>query len=312
MRLISAAEEWAISRGRAAHAEPSGVCFKRAISMAKRFASLHNIVRALLSEAAKLKPHARDESVHSARKRLKRIRAALRLQRAAIGEASYRAANEDVRDAARPLARVRDAAVLVESIKQLTRRIHGHRCKSHADQAHRLLLLARASSRRHLTSSTLRRYAARLNEIDERLERAGAKAEDLKSVHRGLRSAYQKARSACADARRRPAAETLHEWRKQVKYLSNEVILMRMLFGARQKKILRGSRKLGVLLGEDHDLVLLEAKLNEFYGNGLLQADKTARVFCKRIKRRRNKLQAASFRLGKQLYRRSPGKFFEM
>jgi CHAD domain-containing protein len=278
--------------------------------MARRFASLHNIVRALLSEAAKLKPHAGDESVHSARKRLKRIRAALRLQRAAIGEALYRAANKDVRDAARPLARVRDAAVLVESIKQLTRRIPGQRCKSHADQAHRLLLVALASSRRHLTSSTLRRYAARLNEINERMGRARAKAEDLKSAQRGLKNAYQKGRAACADARRRPAAETLHEWRKQVKYLSNEVILMRMLFGARLNNILRGSRKLGALLGEDHDLVLLEAKLDEFYGNGLLPAEKTARsVFCKRIKRRRKKLQAASFRLGKRLYRRSPGKF---
>jgi CHAD domain-containing protein len=278
--------------------------------MARRFASLHNIVRALLSEAAKLKPHAGDESVHSARKRLKRIRAALRLQRAAIGEALYRTANKDVRDAARPLARVRDAAVLVESIKQLTRRIPGQRCKSHADQAHRLLLVALASSRRHLTSSTLRRYAARLNEINERMGRARAKAGDLKSVQRGLKNAYQKGRAACADARRRPAAETLHEWRKQVKYLSNEVILMRMLFGARLNNILRGSRKLGALLGEDHDLVLLEAKLDEFYGNGLLPAEKTARsVFCKRIKRRRKKLQAASFRLGKRLYRRSPGKF---
>jgi len=281
--------------------------------MAKRFASLHNIVRALLSEAAKLKPHAGDESVHSARKRLKRIRAALRLQRAAIGEASYRAANEDVRDAARPLARVRDAAVLVESIKQLTRRIHGRRCKSHADQAHRLLLMVLASRRRHLTSSTLRRYSARLNEINERLGRARAKAQDLKSAQRGLKDVYQKGKAACADARRHPAAETLHEWRKQVKYLSYEIILMRMLFGVGLKKILRGSRKLGVLLGEDHDLVLLEAKLDEFYANGLLRADKTARrVFCQRIKRRRKKLQAASFRLGKRLYRRSPGDFFKM
>jgi CHAD domain-containing protein len=271
---------------------------------------LHNIVRALLSEAAKLRPHAGDESVHSARNQLKRIRAALRLQRAAIGEALYRAANKEVRDAARPLTRVRDAAVLVESIKQLTRRIHGQRCKSHADQAHRLLLVERASSRRHLTSSTLRRYTARLNQIHERLGRARAKAKDLKSAQRGLKNVYQKGRAACADARRRPAAETLHEWRKQVKYLSNEVILMRMLFGVGLKKILRGSRKLGALLGEDHDLVLLEAKLDEFYGNGLLQADKTARsVFCKRIKRRRKKLQAASFRLGKRLYRLSPGKF---
>jgi CHAD domain-containing protein len=156
----------------------------------------------------------------------------------------------------------------------------------------------------------LRRYAARLNEINERLGRARAKVEDLKSVQRGLKKIYRKGRAACADACRRPAAETLHEWRKQVKYLSYEVVLMRMLFGVRLKKILRGSRKLGALLGEDHDLVLLEAKLDEFYGNGLL-ADKTARsVFCERIKRRRKKLQAASFRLGERLYRRSPGKFF--
>jgi CHAD domain-containing protein len=215
-----------------------------------------------------------------------------------------------VRDAARPLTRVRDAAVLVESIKQITRRSHGQRCKSHADQAHHLLLVELASSRRHLTGSTLRGYAARLNQIHERLGTARAKAKDLKSVQRGLKNVYQRGRAACADARRRPAAETLHEWRKQVKYLSNEVILMRMLFGVGLKEILRGSQKLGALLGEDHDLVLLEAKLDEFYGNGLLRADNTARsVFCKRIKRRRKKLQAASFRLGKRLYRRSAGKF---
>lgn len=279
--------------------------------MARQFASLHNIVRALLSEAAKLEPHAGDESVHSARKRLKRIRAALRLQRETIGEALYLTANKDVRDAARPLARVRDAAVLVESIEQLTRRIHGQRCKAHADQAHRLLLVALASNRGHLNSGTLRRYSERLNEINERLGGAPAKAEDLKSVQRGLKNVYQKGRTACADARRRPAAETLHQWRKQVKYLSDEVILVRMLFGVRLKRILRGSRKLGALLGEDHDLVLLEAKLDAFYGNGLLRADNTAHGdFCKRIRRRRKKLQAASFRLGKRLYHRSPGKFF--
>jgi len=278
--------------------------------MAKRFASLHNIVRALLSEAAELQPHAGDESVHSARKRLKRIRAALRLQRETIGEALYRSANKAVRDAARPLARVRDSAVLVESIERLTRRIHGQRCNA-PDQAHGLLLAALASNRGHLTSSTLRRYSERLNEISERLGRAPAKAEDLKSVQRGLKNVYQKGWTACADARRRPAAETLHEWRKQVKYLSDEVILVRMLFGVRLKRILRGSRKLGGLLGEDHDLVLLEAKLDAFYGNGLLRADNTAHGdFCKRIRRRRKKLQAASFRLGKRLYRRSPGKFF--
>lgn len=271
---------------------------------------MRDAVRTLLSEVARLKPHAGDESVHLSRKRLKRIRAALRLQRAALGEALYRAANRQVRDAARPLTRLRDAAVLVKSLEQCSRHIHGHGWKSRADQASRLFLAELEATRQQLTNGTLRRSAARLNDINRRLASARPKATDLESAQRGMKNIYKKGRAACADAQRWPTPERLHEWRKQAQYLSNEATLMHSLLGARFKKIRRRSRKLVTLLGEDHDLVLLQAKLIEFLGSGLLRADKSARsAFSRELNRRRKKLQAAGFRLGKRLYRRSPSKF---
>lgn len=50
-----------------------------------------------------------DESVHSARKKLKRARAGLRLLPDAVGKSAYARENAQLRDAARPFGRVRDA-----------------------------------------------------------------------------------------------------------------------------------------------------------------------------------------------------------
>src|SRR4029453_4660084 len=60
-----------------------------------------------------------DETVHDARKRLKRARAGLRLLRAALGNRAYRRENRALRDAARPLSEARDAKVLVETFDEL-------------------------------------------------------------------------------------------------------------------------------------------------------------------------------------------------
>src|SRR4051794_28254839 len=60
-----------------------------------------------------------DEAVHDARKRLKEVRAALRLLREALGSRTYRQENACFRDAARPLSEVRDAKVLVSTLDKL-------------------------------------------------------------------------------------------------------------------------------------------------------------------------------------------------
>lgn len=64
-----------------------------------------------------------DKEIHRARKRLKRARATLRLLRLAIGKPTYRRENAALRDAARPLSGVRDAAVLCKPARRYIRTI---------------------------------------------------------------------------------------------------------------------------------------------------------------------------------------------
>src|SRR5262245_22171341 len=68
----------------------------------------------------------RDESVHEARKAFKRIRAVLRLVRPVIGDATYRHENTCFRDAGRPLTKVRDAKICVETLDELTKHFEEH------------------------------------------------------------------------------------------------------------------------------------------------------------------------------------------
>ena len=60
-----------------------------------------------------------DEAVHQVRKDVKRARAALRLLRDAVTDTAYRKENARLRDAARPLARIRDVTAMLETIGRL-------------------------------------------------------------------------------------------------------------------------------------------------------------------------------------------------
>jgi CHAD domain-containing protein len=63
-----------------------------------------------------------DEAVHETRKRLKRLRAALRLERFAIGDETYRRENTLFRDVGKSLSAPRDATVLIETLDALSER----------------------------------------------------------------------------------------------------------------------------------------------------------------------------------------------
>src|SRR5262245_49812018 len=58
-----------------------------------------------------------DASVHTARKRLKEVRALLRLIRSELGETVFNQNNRDLRDVARPLSELRDATALLKALE---------------------------------------------------------------------------------------------------------------------------------------------------------------------------------------------------
>jgi hypothetical protein len=63
-----------------------------------------------------------DSAVHESRKAFKRLRALVRVSRDALGDEAYRRENTIFRDAGRRLSAARDAAVLVETLEDLTAR----------------------------------------------------------------------------------------------------------------------------------------------------------------------------------------------
>src|SRR5689334_4082029 len=87
------------------------------------------VARERLEKGSTVLAEVRDEdpvaAVHQARKEIKKSRSLLRLVRPALGNRTYRRENRALRDAARTVAHVRDADVMVETVKALQERFAG-------------------------------------------------------------------------------------------------------------------------------------------------------------------------------------------
>ncbi|HVS14812.1 MAG TPA: CHAD domain-containing protein [Thermoanaerobaculia bacterium] len=244
----------------------------------------------------------RDDAVHRARKRFKRIRALLRLVRDDLGD-SYRREDRRYRDLGRMLAVPRDRRVLVETLDRLLERhrdlpavgafadLHGQLVERHRQAMQRALERAEAD-RRLAPQLDAARGAIDGWRIDEDEEAA------LRSLERGLRRVYRRGRRLLRAGVEAPSTENLHDWRKQVKYLGHHLALLERSSPARIGPLARDLRHLSGLLGEDHDLALL-----------LLSAGDQRGVLEALVRARRRELQEAAFQLGCTLYAERPRAF---
>ena len=128
---------------------------------------MRNVRRFLLGELdgaiAKLESgDVSDRDVHAIRKALKRVRAALRLLRPSLGSAAYRRENAVVRDVARPLTRMRDAAILPQTLRRLQARPGAEKALPREMHLSRVLRQERRSARRQLEPRELKAAARSL------------------------------------------------------------------------------------------------------------------------------------------------------
>jgi len=75
---------------------------------------------------------------------------------------------------------------------------------------------------------------------------------------------------------------------------------------ARWDQRTRRADELGELLGEEHDLVLLDARVR---AQGNLRGTRTRKILLKLISRRRKHLRRLALREGRSLYGRRPKRF---
>ncbi|WP_108666257.1 CHAD domain-containing protein [Euzebya rosea] len=206
-----------------------------------------------------------DEGVHDARKRCKKVRAVARLCRDALGD-GYSPINAAFRDAARIVADARDAWALVETVDLLASRDDDDLCpeevardirRAVVDRYHRVRTAAAESGLPAEAHSALRDAAA---DIDRWPLSAGMTAADLEPsiarVHGRGRDRWLALRDTLQDDPDE-ATEEWHDWRKRVKYLRYQVLLLEEAWPEVMSATESLLHDLTDALGEDHDLAVL-------------------------------------------------------
>jgi len=273
---------------------------------------MHTVRRILLAQLdeaiAGLKRRNRtDQTVHEVRLELKRARATLRLLRKCIGVDAYRRENASMRDAARPLTTVRDANVLLETLRRLAHAAQANQKEPFVRHLYRVLRRERRDVRQRLRQKDVAAAAAALGAVKRRLQGVSETRLNQAALGAGVKRAFKSGRKAFARVRQRPTDESLHEWRKQTKYLANQLEIVLPLSPKRLVKSCKRSSRLAKRLGEDHDLALLSDKIHHYATgpNAASQNDAVAELIS-RLARQRKALQRKAYQLGRRLYCAKP------
>jgi CHAD domain-containing protein len=243
-----------------------------------------------------------EESVHEARKDMKKLRALLRLVRGEIGEKAYRRENDTFRDAARELAGVRDADVMLATLGALEKRYPEEFPAGAAGglrqalEAHRLRTSAGARGPASEAAIQMLREA-RSRVSGWPLERDG-----IDAFADGLKLTYRRGRRDWRAADKEPSNEHLHEWRKRVKDLWYHSSLLQESWEPVMKALADEAHELSDRLGDDHDLAVLLDWANAHADGAELEAA---------VAKRRQDLQADAFSYGARLYADKPGVYAE-
>jgi CHAD domain-containing protein len=250
-----------------------------------------------------------DEGVHETRKRLKRLRAALRLERFAVGDETYRRENAIFRDLGKRLSAPRDARVLIETLDALSQRF--------GDElpADRIGPLRNQLVQRHKRAvAKLRRDRATLDGVRAQLEEARVRSasrtydsDGFDALRPGLKRIYGRGRSSMQAAADERTDEHLHEWRKRAKDLWHALQIVRPADPKRMKARAKRARRLSDLLGDDHDLAVLRERVTAADPAVIQEPERTALLSV--IDRRRAELQRDALELGARVYGPRPKRF---
>jgi CHAD domain-containing protein len=268
------------------------------------------------------------KSVHEARKAIKRLRTIVRMLEGELGSAVCSFEQDELRAAAAPLGPARDAEVMASTLDELVRR-NRKRLSGRAGVLSLRLALAREREQAERALSAQAR-------LDAGRKVAGfrARAElwqlgpgsDLDVAAAGLRRIYRQGRQRYGRAAGKHGGRmhTMHQWRKRVKDLRYAAEALRPPSGgppggAKERKRAREQAKwlrriakradtLGEMLGEEHDLAVLDEWISQ-HGAAAGAGRGTRRRLSKLIAQRRRKLRRRALRAGAELYARRPKRF---
>jgi len=246
-----------------------------------------------------------DEAVHDARRRVKKIRAIIRLVRPVLDKA-YRSVDDDLRTVAHMLAPVADGRGIIETLDELARR-YGKALPPRTIEAARKGVIrhgARAD-RDAAERGILEVAAGTLRSERKRIKHWHMSAQGFRAIGPGLEESYRRARRMMIVAWSKPKPSHFHTWRR---YVKDHWFHVRLLEGRCGYHLVGYERRIEALdgvLGEYHNVILLRDVLVTDVD---LPREETAR--CLRVVARYQRLlRRHAELLGVRIYTERPRRF---
>ena len=215
------------------------------------------------------------DAIHNARRSLKRLRALIRLLRPAIGDAAYRRESERVAGTARLLSSARDIHVMRLTAAKLESRF-GPLPGGAGKRLNALLAKEAAAIPSDAGNDGRTQALKRLKQMRKFF--TGHTLDDLSfaALAEGLERCYRKGRRDFRDAFRKPSDESFHAWRKSVQRHWRHMQLISRAWPEALSARADEAKELSRLLGEDHDLAVLLAKVTQVAPDSLTRDDVAA------------------------------------
>jgi CHAD domain-containing protein len=243
----------------------------------------------------------RDESIHDARKRIKKVRALLRLVREELG-GSFDSNNIRLRDAGRALSQFRDAAVTLETFDALREKCAGEIGKQALPFVRQGLIVHKSRLERPAELERILREApSELLAVRREMDRLPISSDGFSAISPGLRTAFRNGRKAMETARADPRAEHFHAWRKRVKDHWYHVRLLQDLRKDELNNEKDRLKKLEDALGNDHNLEVLRGVVAS--EAGLYGSAGDIDLLFRVIESHQKELREESLALGEHVYK---------
>jgi CHAD domain-containing protein len=247
-----------------------------------------------------------DYATHEIRKCSKRIRAVIRLFRFAMDETSYQQSIIAFRDLNKMLATHRISAANIEILKKTAA---DKRYAALVPVINRIILVYQEDHRNitheMLTSATHVKLGDMIRENLNTLKKQPLVNCKFSDILKGLKLTYKRCRNNLDRAIQEPLTENLHAFRKSVKMLWNQLVVLKPVWPPVIGQTVHYLDLLGERLGYEHDLAELEHSLQQ---KGFLQQPEY-KILKDFITKRRIQVQHTIWQLALKLFAENPGTF---
>jgi CHAD domain-containing protein len=246
-----------------------------------------------------------DEAIHDARRRVKKIRAVIRLVRPVL-EKAHRAVDPDLRRVSKLLAPVADGQGVIDTLNQLSRKYHKALPRKTVNAIRSdLIQREKRIDSRAKAEHVLEKATSTLRADRQRVKRWHLAADGFRAIAPGLKASVRRARKAMVLSWMHPNAEHHHTWRRHVKNHWFHVRLLQVRCGNHLLPVQRRLEALDGVLGEYHNLVLLHEVL---VSDTTLSRNEVAQCL-KVVARYQRALRRNAQVLGMRIYSEKPGRF---